>query len=221
MPSSCSISSLVRSADRRTDVRAEALELPTVPQATDEYGRPANDSGGERAEDGQMENPGTVRRAKPTDCQAIAQIYNEAIAERRSTFEVETRSAPYIEEWLSSTAHPVLVAERRGVIVGWARLAPYSSRTCYAGVGEGSIYVLAPERGQGVGSALAAALSGEAERAGFYKIVGKLFADNTASRRLVARHGFREVGMHLRHGRVDGDWRDVLVVERLIGEAAG
>jgi RimJ/RimL family protein N-acetyltransferase len=49
----------------------------------------------------------------------------------------------------------------------------------------------------------------------------ELFADNTASRRLVARHGFREVGVHLRHGRIVGEWRDVLVVERLLGEAAG
>jgi L-amino acid N-acyltransferase YncA len=168
-----------------------------------------------------MEKSGTVRRAKSRDCQAIAQIYNEGIAERRSTFETETRSAADIEEWLNSTAHPVLVAERGDVIIGWARMAPYSSRRCYAGVGEGSIYVLALERGRGVGSALAVALSGEAERAGFYKIVGKLFADNTASRRLVARHGFREVGLHLRHGRIEGEWRDVLVVERHLGVAAG
>jgi phosphinothricin acetyltransferase len=81
--------------------------------------------------------------------------------------------------------------------------------------------VRASERGRGLGSALAAALVREAERAGYYKILGKLFADNDGSRRLVARHGFREVGVHLRHGRVDGDWRDVLVVERLLGDAAG
>jgi L-amino acid N-acyltransferase YncA len=113
------------------------------------------------------------------------------------------------------------VAERDGVIGGWARISPYSSRPCYAGVGEGSIYVRVSERGRGLGSALATALVREAERAGYYKILGKLFADNDASRRLVARHGFREVGVHLRHGRLDGDWRDVLVVERLVGEAAG
>jgi len=51
-------------------------------------------------------------------------------------------------------------------------------------------------------------------------VVGKLFADNESSRRLVAKHGFREVGTHLRHGRLDDDWRDVVVVELLLGEAA-
>jgi L-amino acid N-acyltransferase YncA len=85
----------------------------------------------------------------------------------------------------------------------------------------GSVYVRASERGRGVGSTLARALSEAAEQAGFYKVLGKLFTDNEASRRLVARHGFREVGTHLRHGRIDGEWRDVLVVERLLGESAG
>ena len=55
-----------------------------------------------------------------------------------------------------------------------------------------------------------------AEQAGFHKLVGKLFADNEASRRLVARHGFHEVGTHRRHGRIDGEWRDVIVVELLL-----
>ena len=150
-----------------------------------------------------MDPSGTVRRARPEDREFIARIYNEGIAERRSTFETEPRSEDDIEEWLASPHHRVLVAEWDGAVVGWARISPYSSRPCYAGVGEGSIYVRASERGCGLGSALAAALVREAERAGYYKILGKLFADNDASRRLVARHGFREVGVHLRHGRLD------------------
>jgi L-amino acid N-acyltransferase YncA len=138
-----------------------------------------------------MDTSGTVRRARAEDCEAIAWIYNEGIAERSSTFETEPRSEDDIEERLGSPRHPVLVAERDGVVVGWARISPYSSRPCYAGVGEGSIYVRASERGRGLGSALAAALVREAERAGYYKILGKLFADNAASRRLVARFGVR------------------------------
>jgi len=71
-----------------------------------------------------------------------------------------------------------------------------------------------------LGGALVAALRDEAEQAGIHKLLGKLFTDNAPSRRLVARHGFREVGTHLRHGRLDGEWRDVVLVELLLGEAA-
>ncbi len=64
-------------------------------------------------------------------------------------------------------------------------------------------------RGGGIGGAVARALSHKAEQAGLYKVVGKLFVDNESSRRLVARHGYREVGIHLRHGQIDGEWHDV------------
>jgi L-amino acid N-acyltransferase YncA len=167
-----------------------------------------------------MESRGKVRRARAQDCDAIARIYNEGIEERLSTFETEMRSAADIGSWLASPEHPVLVIERDGEVAGWARISPSSRRPCYAGVGEGSVYVRASERGHGLGGALVAALRDEAERAGFHKLVGRLFADNDASRRLTARHGFREVGIHLRHGRLDGRWRDVVVVELLLGEGA-
>jgi L-amino acid N-acyltransferase YncA len=163
-----------------------------------------------------MDTFGAVRPARPPDCEAIASIYNEGIAERRSTFETAARTPTDIRDWLDSSGLPVLVAERRGVVVGWARIVRYSPRPCYAGVGEASIYVRAAERGRGLGTALAGALRDEAEQAGFHKLVGKLFVNNAASRRLVARSGFREVGTHLRHGQIDGHWRDVLVVELLL-----
>jgi L-amino acid N-acyltransferase YncA len=165
-----------------------------------------------------MKTRGSVRPARPDDCAAIASIYNEGIAERRSTFETASRTSADIRDWLSPGL-PVLVAERTGGVVGWARIARYSPRPCYAGVGEASIYVRGTERGRGLGTALAGVLRREAEQTGFHKIVGKLFVDNAPSRRLVARSGFREVGVHLRHGQIDGEWRDVLVVELLLGEA--
>jgi SAM-dependent methyltransferase len=76
-------------------------------------------------------------------------------------------------------------------------------------------------RGKGIGTQLCSALADEAERRGVYKLLGKLFPSNMASARLVRRCGFREVGLHLCHGSLDGEWRDVLLVERLLGEPAG
>jgi L-amino acid N-acyltransferase YncA len=157
-----------------------------------------------------------VRPARLEDCEAIAGIYNEAIAERTSTFETEFRATADVEHWIDFPEHPVLVATSAGAVAGWARISEYSPRPCYAGIGEGSVYVRAAERGRGLGGALARALKDEAARAGFHKIVGKLFMDNEASRRLVVREGFREVGIHLRHGQIDGDWRDVVLVELLL-----
>jgi phosphinothricin acetyltransferase len=167
-----------------------------------------------------MEIQGTIRLATAEDCEAIASIYNEGIVERRSTFETQARTAADIGEWLGAPNHPVLVVASEGTVLGWARISPYSARPCYAGVGEASIYVSAPARGRGLGSMIAAALRDHAERAGFHKVIGKLFLENDQSRRLAARHGFREVGIHLRHGTIDSEWRDVLVMELLLGKAA-
>lgn len=85
-----------------------------------------------------------------------------------------------------------------------------------SGIGEASVYVAPEARGKGVGTALAEALAAEAERNDFHKLLGKLFTDNVASIRLVERCGFSSVGTHRRHGQLDGEWRDVLVVERLL-----
>lgn len=123
-----------------------------------------------------------------------------------------------MEGWIADPL-PLLVAEAGGTVVAWARATPYSTQTYYAGVAEASIYVDPGHRGDGTGSALMGALAAAAEEAGIYKLVGKVFTDHRASRALVARHGFREVGVHLRHGRLDGEWRDVLLVELGLGEA--
>jgi L-amino acid N-acyltransferase YncA len=119
-------------------------------------------------------------------------------------------------DWLAAGDRlPVLVGADEG-IVGWARVAAYSERPVYAGVGEVSVYVDVEARGRGVGTALLEALSARARELGYWKLTGKLFPENEASVRLVRRSGWREVGLHLRHGRLEGRWRDVLVVERIL-----
>lgn len=108
----------------------------------------------------------------------------------------------------------IRAAAARGRVAGWAATSEYSARDVYAGVAECSVYVDPQFRGRGIGSALLAALGEECGRRGFHKLIGKLFESNEASIRLVERGGFRVVGTHLRHGTLDGEWRDVIVVER-------
>lgn len=160
-----------------------------------------------------------IRPAAAPDAEAIARIYNQGIDERSSTFETEPRAAADVELWLTSADRlPVLVAEDDdgGELLGWARIIAYSDRSAYSGVGEVSVYVHAAARGRGLGRALLEALEQRARELEYWKLVGKLFTDNAASAALVERCGWRTVGLHLKHGRLDGEWRDVQLVERVL-----
>jgi L-amino acid N-acyltransferase YncA len=158
-----------------------------------------------------------IRPAADGDAESIARIWNEGIEDRGATFDIEVRSAQSVLERLRG--RPALVAERDGAVIGFAAAWAYSARACYAGISELSIYISRDARGAGAGGALLRALIADCERRGNWKVIGKLFAENAASRALLARAGFREVGVHHRHGKLDGEWRDVVLVEKLIGEA--
>jgi L-amino acid N-acyltransferase YncA len=156
-----------------------------------------------------------VRAAAAGDAAAVAAIYNAGIRERSSTFETREREAGEIAERIGSEA-VFLVAVADGRVAGFAATSAYSERQAYAGVAECSVYVDPELRGRGLGTQLLEGLAAEAERGGFHKLLGKLFASNEASMRLVAQCGFRVVGTHERHGRLDGEWRDVILVERIL-----
>ena len=161
-----------------------------------------------------------LRAATPADAAAIAAIYNEGIAGREATFETRPREPADVEPWLSE-ARPFLVAEDDdGSVAGFARVSGYSDRCVYEGVGEHGVYVAAAAQGRGIGRALLEALSDAAEGAGYYKLTSRIFTSNAASRAVHRAAGFDEVGIQRRHGRLDGEWRDCVLVERLLGDAA-
>jgi L-amino acid N-acyltransferase YncA len=162
----------------------------------------------------------TARPAQLSDAKAIAVIYNEGIADRIATFETEPRTAEEIATWFND-GHPIVVVEAgSGAILGFASSSAYSGRDCYAGVAEFSVYVGRRWRGAGVGRVAMAALIEAAAAAGYWKLVSRIFPENVASLALMMRMGFREVGTYRRHGKLDGRWRDCVIVERLLGEAA-
>lgn len=163
-----------------------------------------------------------ARLATLQDAEAIARIYNDGIADRVATFETEPRSREDIARLLAErdTKWPTVVVERDGHVIGWAGASEYRPRACYAGVAEFSVYVARDARASGAGGAAMEALVVECERRGFWKLLSRVFPENEASRRLLRRVGFREVGTYRRHGKLDGEWRDTVIVERLIGEAA-
>jgi L-amino acid N-acyltransferase YncA len=156
-----------------------------------------------------------TRPATPGDANAIARIYNEGIEDRVATFETRARSAEDVRGWFDGV-HPVVVAEDEGRVLAFASTSAYRPRDCYAGIAEFSVYVGRDARGKGAGRAAMDALIAEAERAGFWKLVSRVFPQNTASLRLLRAVGFREVGRYEKHGKLDGEWLDVVIVERLI-----
>jgi L-amino acid N-acyltransferase YncA len=163
----------------------------------------------------------TVRPAIAADAAAVAAIYNQGIEEREATFETRPRTATELAAQMGDPGRPpFIVAERDGRVVGWGRVTAYSTRACYAGVGEASIYVDREARGSGIGRLLFDALGEAALARGYWKLVGLLFPTNAASVALVRAAAWREVGVYRRHGQLDGEWRDVLAVERLLGEAS-
>ena len=146
------------------------------------------------------------------DWPAVAAIFGEGIATGDATFETRV---PTWDEWnaVHLDGHR-LVAYSGNQIVGWAALTPYSGRCVYDGVAEESVYVAASARGLGVGRALLEGLIARSEEAGIWTLQAGIFPENKASLKLHFACGFRTVGLRERIGRMNGVWRDVLLLER-------
>jgi L-amino acid N-acyltransferase YncA len=153
-----------------------------------------------------------INAMEPTDWDGVRGIYLEGIATGQATFETE---APTWERW--DAAHHTfgrLAARADGNLCGWAALSPVSSRQCYAGVAEVSVYVGGDYRRHRIGERLLRAVIAEAERNGIWTLQGSTFPENSASRQLQRRCGFREIGRRERIARHKGAWRDTVITER-------
>jgi L-amino acid N-acyltransferase YncA len=153
-----------------------------------------------------------VRGLRPQDWPAVRAVYEAGIATGNATFETD---APSWEDWNAAPlpAHRLVAAEGDRVL-GWAALAPISDRCAYAGVAEDSVYVAPDAQGRGVGRQLLRALVTGAEQAGIWTVQTGIFPENQGSVRLHQSCGFRVVGVRERLGRLNGHWRDVLLLER-------
>jgi phosphinothricin acetyltransferase len=162
-----------------------------------------------------------TRLAQAADAEAIARIYSQGIAERIATFETEPRTPAQIAAQIADKGDrfPTVVVEDDGEVVAWATAGAYRSRPAYAGVAEHSVYVDRAARGTGAGRAALEALCRAYAARGFWKLVSRIFPENLASLRLHERAGFRVVGVYQRHGKLEGAWRDCVIVEKLLGPA--
>ena len=147
----------------------------------------------------------TTRLATVDDASAVAAIYNEGIADGIATFETEPRTPEQIAALLADRGaqFPTIVVEREGRVIAWAGAGPYRNRPAYSGVAEHSVYVARADRGTGAGRAALDALCRTYTEHGFWKIVSRIFPENTTSLLLHERCGFRVVGVYRRHGRIE------------------
>jgi phosphinothricin acetyltransferase len=153
-----------------------------------------------------------VRAMTAEDWPAVEAIYAEGIATGHATFETTTPSWDEFDRGRHRDHRFVAVED--GAVLGWAALSPTSSRPCYAGVAEHSVYVASAARGRGVGHVLMEALLESADAGGIWTIQTNIFPENAASLALHERVGFRVVGRRERIAQLDGAWRDTLLLER-------
>ena len=149
---------------------------------------------------------------QPAHWDRVRQIYLEGIGTGNATFETEE---PGWNEWDADHLPSCRLIARDGeFVVGWAALSPVSRRDVYRGVAEVSLYAASSARGRGIGRSLLLRLIDESEREGIWTLQAGIFPENTASIDLHRKCGFREVGRREKIGQLNGEWRDVVLMER-------
>ena len=161
-----------------------------------------------------------VRPAQEDDASPLCEIFNEAVQDHLETFDSEPRAVDdqrlRIAAAEQDPKHPILVAELRNWIAGWAALAPYDSRIALDDIGEVYIYVRRAFRSYGVGRQLMRAVQDAAAKLGYRKLIGRILVQNQDGLNLCRATGWREVGRHSAHARLNDGLHDVMLVEYLI-----
>lgn len=159
-----------------------------------------------------------VRLAMQSDAEAIRTIYNREVTGSTVTFDMVPRSLEDQQRWLAehAGAHPAVVAQLGGRIVGFGSLTPYRSRPAYATTVEDSVYVHHEVRGAGVGRALLEELVSLAALHGFHAMMARIVGGHEASIALHRGCGFELVGIEREVGRKFGRWLDVALMQRLL-----
>lgn len=159
-----------------------------------------------------------IRAATPDDCSVINDILNHYVVHSTATFITEPQTLTDRREWLAGRgrAHPVVVADMDGQVVGWAALSMFRARAAYTNTAELGVYVHRDYHRQGIGRALVSDLLERGRAAGLHVIVAGCCSESTASVGLLEGSGFRRVAHFHEVGRKFGRWLDVIFLERML-----
>lgn len=168
----------------------------------------------------------TLRNATEADIEAITALYAREVKGGTATFETEAPSPSDIAGRLAEVRRrglPWLIAETEGRFAGYAYLSPFRPRPAYRYAVEGSIYVEANARGQGVGRALLEALVDKARRGRLRHVIGAISESETsaASIALHRRLGFSEAGVYRQVGWKFDRWLDVTLMQLDLNPSGG
>lgn len=153
-----------------------------------------------------------IKPLLPGNWEDVKRIYEEGITTGNATFQT---SAPSWEEWDSSHLQSCrLIAMDENKVIGWAALSPVSGRCVYAGVAEVSVYVAREARRKGVGKKLLEALIKESEKNNLWTLQAGIFPENISSIKIHEACGFRLIGRREKIGKMNGKWRDTILLER-------
>ena len=166
----------------------------------------------------------TIRPSRDTDVEAIAAIYAHHVLHGTGTFETEPPTAADMAARRAdvlSKGLPYLVAERDGEVLGFAYCNWFKPRPAYRFSAEDSIYLADAARGQGLGARLLAELSHAAQAAGVRKLIAVIGdSANAGSVGVHRTQGFTHVGVLKDCGWKFGQWRDVVLMEKVLGEGS-
>lgn len=157
----------------------------------------------------------TIRQAAFDDLGQITEIYNDAIEKTTATFDTEPKTPEEQESWFAShdARHPVLIAARDGLIVGWASLSKWSDRCAYSDTAEISLYIKEEYRGKGIGKKLMKAIIQEGKTAGLHTVIARIADSNDISIELCKSFGFQHIGTMREVGKKFGKLLDVHIMQ--------
>lgn len=152
------------------------------------------------------------REMLDSDWEAVADIYRQGIETGNATFRQEVPSWEYWNDAYSKKCR--IVAIENGEVVGWTAILPVSTRCVYGGVNEVSIYISLDHTGKNIGTRLLEELVKQSEENGIWTLQSGIFQENTGSIKIHEKNGFKTIGIREKIGKMNGRWRDVILMER-------
>jgi L-amino acid N-acyltransferase YncA len=163
----------------------------------------------------------SIRPATVADIPTITRIYAHAVEHGTASFEIEPPDEAEMTrryQALAAKHYPYIVAERTGIVAGYAYAGPYRDRRAYDWCVEDSVYVAPEFHRQGIGRLLLTRLIAEVEALGFRQMIGVIGdSANVASVAVHAAAGFRLVGTFQSIGFKHGRWLDTVLMQRPLG----